>query len=83
MTNIALQSLKFSIQFGLDFQIVRSWWEHMKFTTDEEAKVFFDTHEEWIHAKPCIKWVGGKRQLIEQFRYLFPTEYTNYFEPFL
>ncbi len=33
--------------------------------------------------KPFVKWVGGKRQLIEQFKEYFPKEYNNYYEPFL
>jgi len=36
-----------------------------------------------IKAKPFVKWVGGKRQLIKQFEQFFPTEFDNYFEPFL
>ena len=83
MTNIALQSLRFSIEFGYDFQIVKSWWEHKKFASNEEAKVFFDKNKEIINAKPFVKWVWGKRQLIKQFEKLFPTEFNNYFEPFL
>lgn len=30
-----------------------------------------------------IKWVGGKKQLIEQFIPLFPSEFNRYFEPFI
>ena len=41
-----------------------------------------------IAAKPFIKWVGGKSQLIEQIENFFPPELENgqlkyYFEPFL
>jgi hypothetical protein len=57
MTTIALQSLKFSIQFGFDFQIVKSWWEHMNFVSIDEAKVFFDENKNIINAKPFVKWV--------------------------
>lgn len=83
MTSIALNSLRFSIDFWLDFQIVKSWWEHKKFASQEEAKVFFDSHDKIIKAKPFIKWVWWKRQLIKQFDTLFPAEFNNYFEPFL
>lgn len=83
MTSIALNSLRFSIDFWLDFQIVKSWWEHKQFASQEEAKVFFDSHEKIINAKPFIKWVWWKRQLIKQFDKLFPSEFNNYFEPFL
>jgi DNA adenine methylase len=34
-------------------------------------------------AKPFLKWAGGKGQLIEQFRPLFPPDYRRYFEPFV
>lgn len=33
--------------------------------------------------KPVIKWVGGKRQLLQQLYDLMPANYNNYFEPFL
>jgi DNA adenine methylase len=32
--------------------------------------------------KPVLKWVGGKRQLINQFSDHFPEEYGRYLEPF-
>lgn len=39
-------------------------------------------------AKPFIKWVGGKGQLIEQLEKLLPTDFENwenvtYIEPFV
>ncbi|MDD2871156.1 MAG: DNA adenine methylase [Candidatus Gracilibacteria bacterium] len=83
MTTIALQSLKFSIELGIDFQKVKSWLEHMKFINEFDAKAFFIENKDIINAKPFVKWVGGKRQLIEQFKRLFPSDYNNYFEPFL
>ena len=32
---------------------------------------------------PVLKWVGGKRQLLETFKPLFPKRITSYCEPFL
>ena len=32
---------------------------------------------------PFIKWVGGKRGLLEQILPLFPKDFNNYFEPFV
>jgi DNA adenine methylase len=33
---------------------------------------------------PCfVKWAGGKKQLIEQFKPLFPKKFNRYFEPFV
>ena len=34
-------------------------------------------------AKPFLKWVGGKGQLLEQFEGLLPKQYNSYFEPFV
>lgn len=32
---------------------------------------------------PVVKWVGGKRQLLEEFKPLFPKNISSYCEPFL
>ena len=34
-------------------------------------------------ASPVVKWVGGKRQLLERLMPLFPESYTTYCEPFI
>lgn len=34
-------------------------------------------------ASPVLKWVGGKRQLLDRLTPLFPKTYTNYCEPFI
>lgn len=33
--------------------------------------------------KPCLKWVGGKTQILERVLALFPTKIHNYYEPFV
>lgn len=33
--------------------------------------------------KPVIKWVGGKRQLINELKSFLPEKYNRYFEPFI
>lgn len=33
--------------------------------------------------KPVIKWVGGKRQLINELKSFLPKKYNRYFEPFI
>lgn len=33
--------------------------------------------------KPIIKWVGGKRQLLNDIKKLLPKKFNNYFEPFI
>ncbi|PIE85256.1 modification methylase [Candidatus Gracilibacteria bacterium] len=55
----------------------------MNFSNSLEADIFFEENKDIIQAKPFVKWVGGKRQLIKQFEKLFPEEFNNYFEPFL
>lgn len=70
-------------QFGLNFWVVKSWIEHHGFTTEIEVRIFFEENKEIIKAQPFVKWVGGKRQLIEQFQKLFPKEFNDYYEPFL
>ena len=30
-----------------------------------------------------VKWAGGKKQLLEQFKQFFPEKIENYFEPFV
>jgi DNA adenine methylase len=34
-------------------------------------------------ASPFLKWVGGKQQLLDAFRPLFPATFKRYFEPFV
>jgi DNA adenine methylase len=36
-----------------------------------------------IHAKPLLKWAGGKRQLLPTLRRFYPRQFNTYFEPFL
>ena len=43
---------------------------------------------EKVKAKPFLKWVGGKSQLISQMEYFFPEDFQSnnikeYFEPFV
>lgn len=38
---------------------------------------------EAIKARPFLKWVGGKTQLLSQFEAYYPKDFNNYFEPFL
>lgn len=34
-------------------------------------------------AKPFLQWVGGKREMIEQYKHLIPNKFKTYYEPFL
>ncbi|MDQ7008696.1 MAG: DNA adenine methylase [Candidatus Gracilibacteria bacterium] len=81
MTTLVLNNL--SQKFGLTFLVVKSWWEEFAFSSEKEAEIFFEENIKTIKAKPFIKWVGGKRQLISQFQELFPKDFSNYHEPFL
>lgn len=81
MSTLLINNL--AIRFGLTFLVVKSWIEHKNIKTQDEAILFFEENINHIKAQPFVKWVGGKRQLIEQFQPLFPKEFNNYFEPFL
>lgn len=81
MSTLALNNL--AIKFGLTFLVVKSWWEEFAFSSEKEAEVFFEENINMIKAKPFIKWVWWKRQLISQFQELFPKDFSNYHEPFL
>jgi hypothetical protein len=85
MTTFVIDSL--ASRFGINPWIIASWWEIFQFANEGIAIEFFSKKENiaFIKAQPFVKWVGGKRQLIEQFRDLFPkhNEFNNYFEPFL
>ncbi|MEW5884492.1 MAG: DNA adenine methylase [Armatimonadota bacterium] len=41
------------------------------------------TDSKTARARPFLKWVGGKGQLVPQLLPLFPQEFNNYFEPFM
>ena len=47
------------------------------------AEHFFIKNSFIKNAKPIVKWVWWKRQLLKQFEDLFPKDFNNYFEPFL
>lgn len=48
-----------------------------------ECRAFFIKNSFIKNAKPIVKWVWWKRQLLKQFEDLFPKDFNNYFEPFL
>ena len=35
------------------------------------------------HARPLLKWAGGKRQLLPVLRRFYPRQFNRYWEPFL
>ena len=83
MTQIALNNLELANKFGISFQVVQSWFKRWFFNDLESWEKFIEENIDVLKAKPFIKWVGGKRQLISQFEELYPKEFNNYFEPFL
>jgi DNA adenine methylase len=59
-----------------------------KQNSKKDNKVSDLFYEYKLGAKPFLEWVGGKRQLLEQFDELYPIELKlksikNYYEPFL
>lgn len=60
-----------------------------KYKNSEKENLVEDLFYEYrLGAKPFLKWVGGKRQLLDQFEDLYPTELRlkkikNYYEPFV
>lgn len=60
-----------------------------KYKNSEKENLVEDLFYEYrLGAKPFLKWVGGKRQLLDQFEELYPTELKlkkikNYYEPFV
>jgi len=42
-----------------------------------------DTIPSLRNARPFVKWVGGKKQLLAQFEACFPKGFQRYFEPFV
>lgn len=83
MTTFALLNLRLAIQFGISFQVVQSWCKRWFFSDLQTGQKFLNQNINIIKAKPFIKWVWWKRQLISQFEKLYPLEFNNYFEPFL
>lgn len=67
----------------LNFWIVQSWFEQGLFSDEKTGVEFFEENKDMIQAKPFVKWVGGKRQLIKQLELLFPKNFNNYYEPFI
>jgi len=82
-TAINLLFLKLSIRFWFSTIIVKSWFERSFFSDFFTWIKFFEENKEMINAKPFIKWVWGKRQILPQLQKLFPIEFKNYHEPFL
>lgn len=80
---VAVNILRLSYEFWFDFNVVKSWWEHMNFVSLDEANTFFVKNQSMIKAQPFVKWVWWKRQIMPQLQKLFPLEFNNYHEPFL
>jgi len=76
--------VELSKKLGINYFIIKSWLEdNEKIFSIKDIEEFFQQNQEILKAKPFIKWVWWKRQLISQFQNLFPKEFNNYHEPFL
>lgn len=36
-----------------------------------------------LKGKPFVKWVGGKRQIMDELKKYIPDDYKTYYEPFV
>lgn len=87
MTQATIQNL--AIKLNVHPIHVRLFMSKFKAETSDDI---VDSYKKYIDEspKPFVKWVGGKRQLIKQFRdmnlyppYAFNLEKATYFEPFV
>ena len=81
MSQLVLANL--ANKYSVSIQIIKSWFTWWFFHDETSAEKFIEENIDIIKAKPFVKWVGGKRQLISQFESLYPQQFNNYFEPFL
>ncbi|EYF02178.1 DNA adenine methylase [Chondromyces apiculatus] len=51
--------------------------------TSSAAVRLVEERDDAPRARPFLKWVGGKGQLLDQYRPLFPKRFGRYFEPFV
>ena len=81
MSQLVLANL--ANKYSVSVQVIQSWFTWWFFHDEASAEKFIEENIDIIKAKPFVKWVGGKRQLIKQFESLYPRQFNNYFEPFL
>ncbi len=81
MSQLVLANL--ANKYSVSIQILKSWFTWWFFHDETSAEKFIEENIDIIKAKPFVKWVGWKRQLIKQFESLYPKQFNNYFEPFL
>ena len=81
--------LKYPVNYILATSILSNY--NKKTFSEEDLREIFNKHKE-EKAKPFVKWVGGKRQLLKQFKKLelyppeeigFDSSKNTYFEPFV
>ena len=84
---LELLTVDYSLNHILANSLVLSWKKKLK--TVEDVKMIIENYEN-NKAKPFVKWVGGKRQLLKQFQELnlyppggFDVAKNTYFEPFV
>lgn len=82
MTNNVIIT-KLAKEYWINYLIVQSWLLQGAFKDVKSWQQFFKKNNDIIKAKPVVKWVWWKRQLISQLEKLFPKDFNNYFEPFV
>ncbi len=56
----------FALKFNLTIFLVKSWWEHMNFSSEQEAEAFFEKNIEMIKVSRMVNSkVSGRKKVYE------------------
>lgn len=72
-----------SNEFKLPLPLIKSRYDKRSFYDLNTWHQFFHDNLYFIKAKPFVKWVGWKRQIIDKLIKYMPPSFNNYFEPFV
>lgn len=72
-----------SNKFKLPLPLIKSRYDKGSFYDLNSWHQFLHDNLYFIKAKPFVKWVGWKRQIIDKLIQYMPESFNNYFEPFV